>query len=840
MNSLRILPLLFLIFLGINLYAQTGMLTDFSGNTTSGWAGTNPSHFGLSATNQELKITCSSMSYENLEFEFSPISIVANPVVSLKVKAGSNFNLRVDLQDAAGKWTGLASQVKLVTGNNNYQTLSFDFKDKFPSGFDAAHIVTATFFFNPGTSYTGTVYFDDVTIGDPIPYLPGKILINQIGYEQEGPKVAIYQSNLTMLSTDSFYVVDNNNKIVYRGLGTSEGQVAGWTTGNYWKLNFSNFESTGSFKVKMKAGNLYSYAFKIDQNLLFKETASKVVSFFNKMRHTGNSDKTLSFNGSRNDIVDVHGGWKDATGDPGKHMSHLSYANYFNPQQIPFVVWSLLKSYSLNPDAYADFDDALFSEAAFGADYIVRNVDPAGYLYLSVFDDWGSGTAVREITEWGQAPACDYCRTPNYQAAMREGAGMAIAALARSSRMNLSVGEYTPAQYLAKAETLYNHLKSPGGSGYATKNLEYCNDHTENIIDFYCGLLATVELYQATQNAGYLADASAYATKLMELQKTEGYLSSNVAGTRPFNHAADEGLPVISLIEYAQANPSQKSAVAGFILKWIDWYKSLSAEVNNPFSYVREFGSPYKDGSSLPAAKSFFLPHANETGYWWQGENARLASMTSALLASYRFLGNYDFSGDVDNEFAISQIDWILGKNPFDLCMMTGVGTTTYPTYLGGGKGPNYVGGICNGITAKDKNESDIDWAPFAATDWQNWRWVEQWLPHDAWFMVSVAQLNAIVEDVEPLPLNISSSNSEKEGSIFCYPVPFQNELSMQLSSGKSPELIKIVNVLGDTQKLIENPTGNTFSISTEKWAPGLYFVEVHIQGKIKTIKVVK
>jgi len=172
--------------------------------------------------------------------------------------------------------------------------------------------------------------------------------------------------------------------------------------------------------------------------------------------------------------------------------------------------------------------------------------------------------------------------------------------------------------------------------------------------------------------------------------------------------------------------------------------------------------------------------------------------------------------------------------------MMTGVGTTTYPTYLGGGKGPNYVGGICNGITAKDKNESDIDWAPFAATDWQNWRWVEQWLPHDAWFMVSVAQLNAIVEDVEPLPLNISSSNSEKEGSIFCYPVPFQNELSMQLSSGKSPELIKIVNVLGDTQKLIENPTGNTFSISTEKWAPGLYFVEVHIQGKIKTIKVVK
>lgn len=840
MNSIRILLLLFFIFLGINLYAQTGILTDFSGNTTSGWAGTNPSHFVLSTANQELKITCSSMSYENLEFEFSPVSISANPVVSLKVKAASNFSLRVDLQDASGKWIGLSSQSKTVTGNGVYQTLSFDFKNKFPSGFDAAHIVTATFFFNPGTSYSGTVFFDDVTIGDPIPYLPGKILINQIGYEQEGPKVALFQSNITALSTDSFYVVDYNNNIVYRGLGTYEGQVAGWTTGNYWKLNFSDFESIGSFKIKMKAGNLYSYTFKVDQNLLFKETASKVVSFFNKMRHTGTSDKTLSFNGSRNDVVDVHGGWKDATGDPGKHMSHLSYANYFNPQQIPFVVWSLLKSYSLNPNAYADFDDALLSEAAFGADYIVRNVDPAGYLYLSIFDDWGNGTAVREITEWGQAPACDYCRTPNYQAAMREGAGIAIAALARSSRMNLAVGEYTPAQYLAKAEILYNHLKSPGASGYATKNLEYCNDHTENIIDFYCGLLASVELYQATQNADYLADASAYATKLMALQKMQGFLSSNVAGTRSFYHAADEGLPVISLIEYAEVNPSQKSVVAGFVLKWIDWYKALSTEVNNPFSYVRVFGNAYKNGVSLGALETFFIPHANETGYWWQGENARLASMTSALLASYRFLGNYDFSGDFKNEFALAQIDWILGKNPFDVCMMTGVGSTTYPTYLDGGKGPNYIGGICNGITAKDKSETDIDWAPFESSDWQNWRWVEQWLPHDAWFMVAVAQLNAIVEDVEPLPLSISSSNSEKEGNFICYPVPFQNELSMQLSSGTSPELIKIVNVLGDTQKVIENPTGNTFSISTENWAPGLYFVELHIQGKVKNIKIVK
>lgn len=30
-----------------------------------------------------------------------------------------------------------------------------------------------------------------------------------------------------------------------------------------------------------------------------------------------------------------------------KYLSHLSYANYLNPQQTPLVVWSLLKSRAL-------------------------------------------------------------------------------------------------------------------------------------------------------------------------------------------------------------------------------------------------------------------------------------------------------------------------------------------------------------------------------------------------------------------------------------------------------------------------------------------------------------
>ena len=45
--------------------------------------------------------------------------------------------------------------------------------------------------------------------------------------------------------------------------------------------------------------------------------------------------------------VDVHGGWYDASGDLSKYFSHLSFANYMNPQQIPMIVWNMFKGLDL-------------------------------------------------------------------------------------------------------------------------------------------------------------------------------------------------------------------------------------------------------------------------------------------------------------------------------------------------------------------------------------------------------------------------------------------------------------------------------------------------------------
>ncbi|MBY0425366.1 MAG: glycoside hydrolase family 9 protein, partial [Cytophagales bacterium] len=454
------------------------------------------------------------------------------------------------------------------------------------------------------------------------------------------------------------------------------------------------------------------------------------------MRSTDTRDLTMGFFGGRAGTANVYGGYTDAAGDPGKYFSHLSYANYFNPQHNPFVTWSLLKSFEQNGALLTSAGVAIQSEISWGSDFLVRSLDAAGYFYIGVFDDWG-GSSNRQICEWSGSGGT---RSANYQCAFREGAGMAIAALAKTAALSISGGTFTYQQCLQAATTAYAHLKSPG-TGYATKNLEYCNDHTENIIDDYTRLLAATELYKATKNSIYLADAQAAANNILAKQNAAGWLYTDAALTRPFYHGVDEGLPVTALAEFLAIDNSNAAAIKTFFGKWLTWYAAITKEVYNPYNYVRAYAAPYTT-SQQAARKGFFMPHNNETGYWWQGENARLGSMSAAFMNIARSLNSqYTIGTDSLSALAISQVDWIMGSNPFNTCFMFGVGQTNYPNYPASQPRNNMVGGICNGITSKDSDENDIDWKPFADTDWQNWRWIEQWLPHNAWYLVNASQM---------------------------------------------------------------------------------------------------
>ena len=156
---------------------------------------------------------------------------------------------------------------------------------------------------------------------------------------------------------------------------------------------------------------------------------------------------------------------------------------------------------------------------------------------------------------------------------------------------------------------------------------------------------------------------------------------------------------------------------------------SVTGEVNNPFGYPRQYVKPVNGEKQTV----FFYPHENPSGYWWQGENARLASL---VMAARKGLSWFEAGTEREalRDYGDNLLHWILGRNPFDLCMLTGRGRNNpeaEPGHL------NFSGGIINGITSHPEEEQDIAFLPepYSRDGMHRWRWCEQWIPHAAWFL---------------------------------------------------------------------------------------------------------
>lgn len=779
------------------------------------------------------------------------------------------------------------------------------------------------------------------------------ILTNQIGYEQFGPKNALIDLNGTTASQDSFQIIDAQSSVVFRGAAGQIQSIDGWSKGPYQVCNFGEFNSIGVFTLR--CGEIVSEPFTIAKSVLVEKTLSDAVSFFTNMRNN-NDDSQLPLYGSTNTLRNVNGGWNDATGDRGKYLSHLAFSNYLSPQQIPMVVWSLLKS-AENPNLSAQLKSAINDEAVWGADYLTRILDPEGFFYMIVFDRWGWDEK-REICTWIYDPSIpeEYLRngkkTANYQSAFREGGGIAIAALARASFSKISSASDS---YLSAAIKAYAHLKS--------NNQKYCDDGKENIIDKYCALMAAVELYRATSESVYLSDAHSRASALISLISEDGFFWSDSAHMRPFYHAADEGLPIVALLEYLDVAPEKKTDIRTAVQKIWHGYENRSFSSANPYSYLKlvfsesngsggvganlalnktvtvsrmqsgypaqnvcdgnltsrwASGEPYSDtewviidlgnqfeissvacswesaygkeyeiqissdkshwqvaasitndgagrkvhsfdpvegqyvkmqgklrgityGFSLyefevfgyqkqttqPVKANYFMPHVNETGYWWQGENARLASLASAAYLCY--ISGISVPDKVLNS-AFSHLDWILGKNPFGVCMLFGHGKTNYPDYPGkaGYTLINVKGGICNGVTG-DTSGSDFPmWKPYEDSNTENWRWIEQWLPHNAWFILAVS-MQGLIDWENRIPV-LKFADLGKSNTSFKYRIT-GNKIFLTLNThNKSKGKIFLRSLSGQLIKKAEFKTNNLV-IPIDKLSNGMYIISIYDSG---------
>ena len=563
------------------------------------------------------------------------------------------------------------------------------------------------------------------------------IHVNRVALETDGPKSAIVESNHA-LSGGEFTVLHDGETRMRAPLKPLPDFTEWGENKHYYLADFSALRHSGRYIVRANDGALKAESGNIivGNDALFRTITPALLSYFRESRWLDARDREIRVHGSER-IVDASGGWKDAGGDNGKYLSHLSYANYFNPQQAGFTAWAMARAYDAAPRRFAaaGLADDIVDEAFWGADFMHRLLSPEGYFYMTVFDGWGRPDAEREITGYVGA-AGKY--TQDYHAAFREGGGMAIAALARAARLAKQTkrsGAFSGAAYLADAERGWAHL--------AANNLKYVDDGKENIIDDYCALIAAVELYKSTGKASYRSAADARAGNLVNRMTADGWWRSD-NGERPYYHGAEAGMPVIALAEYLTIAPPTKAIAARETIKRaLDAQDSLDRETENPFDYPRQQFRIVVDGKPAAIDSGFFMPHANETGYWWQGESARLSSLAAAAVLGGRAIGEKGKMFGVSDRLARAaehRLDWTLGRNPYDISMLYGFGQRN-PAYADAG-GFMLVGGISNGITgaADCEDGSGIAFSP--GPEGENWRWNEQWLPHSTWMLLAVAFLN--------------------------------------------------------------------------------------------------
>ncbi len=573
------------------------------------------------------------------------------------------------------------------------------------------------------------------------PHVDPSIHINQVALEDDGPKVAIVEL------ADNTQV--RNYRVLKDGVEVASGKpmplsrFSEWGEGRrYYEIDFSRVKDAGSYRIEVSfdEGVLTSAPVVVGDDAVFDTTVSAVLSYFDDQRHTGDKDRKIRIYDTDR-YVNVYGGWKDAGGETGKYLSHLSYANFMNPQQGALTPWVFAKAYENVPEILKEkgVDKRFLESVMWGADFLSRSVDPEGYLYMTVFDKWGTPGAERVITGY---IGLDGVYTENFQASFREGGGMAIAALARAARLSKETGitgEVSAEKYQADAVRAFAHLQKFGPS--------YCDDGKENLIDDYAALLAASELYRTTGEMQYLKAARIRASNINGRLTPEGWFISDDTD-RPFFHAADAGTPMVALVEYLaiETDAEHIKAAKETLKKALEFQLQLTNKVPNPFQYARQVFKTYdfeKKVRNAELKEGFFVPHANETGYWWQGESARLSSLAVAAIAGGRLVAPDEKGAfGVKEEFARfaqHQLDWTLGRNPYDMSMLTGFGVKNPPYSESGG--PLVVGGIANGVTGHHESDEGrgIIFAP--GPDHNNWRWAEQWLPHSTWFLLAMTTM---------------------------------------------------------------------------------------------------
>ncbi len=533
-----------------------------------------------------------------------------------------------------------------------------------------------------------------------------KILFNILGYCPQNAKRLLFPA-----STKARVVVVNEATQQIE-LQVEATPVRG-DMGSFAAVDVSQLKDNGQYIVRagVTSANIRVHA---DAHL---QAIAAGVHYFARQRcgdeHKGYNSPCHLDDGKRNDDGrhrDVRGGWHDAC-DLRKWVDATIYG-----------VIGLTQAMETLAEKHPDRDAAI-DEIRWGNQYFLKMQEPEGYVMRWCGGDEGNRhTDNRVGSDDDRVIDTEPCELP--------GQFSFIAAEARVARL------------LAGSDKEYSHQCLHA----AERCLKWCLESRSpgTSLSLAAGVIASTQLYAATEVQSHATTAARYADELLALQAADasgaelgGYFRSGKDNPEPFRDIHHGNLPLLAMCELLEQFPGHSNANR--------WKSSLERHVEHlaamatrsPFGivpYGLYSGADAEQGRVIGAMHyRWFMKPKGEypAADWWVGINAHLAASAIGLVRAGSLL-------DLRHLRSIAQrhLDWLLGVNPFSASTITGFGANPPALYRGtqfSPPTPEIRGGVMNGIGGDESGNPVLD-----AGSWQT---CEYWTPAVAYTHLLLAIL---------------------------------------------------------------------------------------------------
>jgi peptidoglycan/xylan/chitin deacetylase (PgdA/CDA1 family) len=484
------------------------------------------------------------------------------------------------------------------------------------------------------------------------------VRINQAGYLPSDTKNAIAFSNEPI--DGKFIVRDVETKrVAFMGnIRPVERPNWGSAFSHYHELDFGALKTFGRYYIELNGTKSREFSvgaypgFHEDLLFFMRQQRCGYNPFLDMVCHTLDG-RSFYAPFADETFVDASGGWHDA-GDQLKYLITASNATA-----------RMMLAYELQKSKFGDFVDELgredrpnqipdiLDEAKWGLGWIHKLHPKADQLFHQVADDrdhrgfkmpdndnadygWGSNNYRPVYFANGKPQGLSQWKSRSTGVANI--AGRSAAAMAMASRIwktDLKDAEYA-AKCMRAAETLYAMGKRQEGFQQGNSfgaPYRYNEDTWADDMEY-----AAAELYKATRNATYLADAIRYAklagtTSWMEFENSDmGFEMGRHYQMYPFTNVGHFAL-------YSIADAKTKRELAGY----------------------------YRSGIERIVGRAKTNPYGVGVPFLWCSNNLVVAFITQVHLYE-QMTGDKQFHASM-----LAHRDWLLGRNPWGTSMFEGL-----------------------------------------------------------------------------------------------------------------------------------------------------------------------